>query len=124
MRLRDQTPSEAEATATLRARLAERFGDEARAAPFIEGWELKRAAGGGVALFGKVWDHPVHGHAFITTSPVVELGPDHARTASGRLYVLGREDRDHRRRRALTGNRGPVRIEMPVEAAALPEFRR
>lgn len=125
MRLRDQTDEEATAAAAVRARLAVAFGDEAATAPFMDGWELKRAPVGlGVVLFGLCWGHPLHGDAFVTTSNVVELGEGYARTASGRLYALGREDREHRRRRVLTGQRGPVRIELAPEPDAAPGIRR
>lgn len=125
MRLRDQTDEERAAADAVRARLAGAFGAEAAAAPFLDKWELKRApVGHGVVLFGLCWGHPLHGDAFVTTSNVTELGEGYARTASGRLYALGREDREHRRRRVLTGQRGALRIEQAPEPDAAPGIRR
>ena len=100
MRLRDLSPDELADVAVLRHRLRATHGAEAATAPFLTEWETRPLPGGGLRLHGLCWGHPGLGDTLVTTSAVVELSESHARTASGRLYLLGPEDRDHRRRRA------------------------
>jgi len=125
MRLRDQTESELVAVALLRARLRRTLAGDERAdriadAPYIEDWSTVNLGGGKRGLRGLCWGHPVLGDVIMTTSAVVEMGEAHAVTESGRFYVVGREDREHRRKRALKGDRGPLRI---VPADPEPAFK-
>jgi len=110
MRLRDLSPDELANVAVLRHRLRASHGAEAATAPFLTEWSTRPVPDGGVRLHGLCWGHPGLGDTLVTTTPVIELSESHARTESGRLYLLGPEDRDHRRRRALTGQRGALLI--------------
>jgi hypothetical protein len=124
MRLRNLTPDEHGDVAVLRRRLQATHGSEAATAPFMTEWLTVPAAGGGVRLHGLCWGHPGLGDTVVTTTPVVEMTEAYARTSSGRLYLLGPEDRDHSRKRRLQGNRGPLVIAAAAEPEAVPDFRR
>ncbi|MGU3284686.1 hypothetical protein [Methylobacterium mesophilicum] len=86
------------------------------AAPYLDRWETSRYPGTDrPCLVGTVYGHPVAGDAFLTTSVIRHQGNGFAITeSSGRLYVLGREDRQHKRARILSGPRGAFR---PAQAA-------
>lgn len=124
MRLRDLSPDELANVAVLRHRLRASHGAEAASAPFLTEWSTRPVPGGGLRLHGLCWGHPGLGDTLVTTSAVVELSEAHARTESGRLYLLGPEDRDHRRRRALTGQRGPLVIAPAGAPEDTPAFGR
>ena len=123
MRLRDLSPDELADVAVLRQRLRATHGAEAATAPFMSEWSTRPVPGGGLRLHGLCWGHQALGDTVVTTTPVTEMSEGHARTASGRLYLLGPEDRDHRRRRALQGQRGPLVIAPAGEPGDTPAFR-
>ncbi|MDF3606669.1 ATP-dependent Lon protease [Paracoccus sp. DMF-8] len=60
-------------------------------APVLSDWKAAISPGGHVMLWGEVADHPLLGHASITTSQLIAIDPEAgwARTAS-RWYRLGR----------------------------------
>lgn len=123
MRLRDLHADELAHVETLRQRLRASHGPEASSAPFLTEWSTRPVPGGGVRLHGLCWGHPGLGDTLVTTTPVVEMSEAHARTESGRLYLLGPEDRDHRRKRALRGQRGPLVIVPAGEPGDTPALR-
>lgn len=126
MRPRELRPDELMEAELRRARLREVLQDlrepwnpgaaAVAAAPYLDRWETARHPWTGQpCLKGTVYGHPTHGDAFLTTSAILHQGNGFVITAgSGRLYVLGREDRAHKRARILSGRRGAFR---PARAA-------
>ncbi|GJD45839.1 hypothetical protein AFCDBAGC_3716 [Methylobacterium cerastii] len=126
MRPREMRPDELVEMALRRARLREVVenlqadwnpgADAVAAAPYLDRWETSRYPGTDrPCLKGTVYGHPVAGDAFLTTSVIRHQGNGFAITeSSGRLYVLGRENRQHKRTRILSGRRGAFR---PAQAA-------
>lgn len=110
MRLRDQTPDEAAKLAVLRHRLKATHGEEAATAPLLTEWITRPAQGGGFRLHGLCWGSAVVGDTIMTTSRIVEMTETYARIATGSLYLLGREDPEHRRERTMRGRRGPLTV--------------
>lgn len=121
MRPRELRPDEMAEMAIRRARLREVLQDlrepwnpgaaAVAAAPYLDRWETARYPGTDrPCLRGIVYGHPVAGDAFLTTSVIRHQGNGFVITeGSGRLYVLGREDRAHKRARILSGRRGAFR---------------
>ncbi|WP_267358509.1 MULTISPECIES: hypothetical protein [unclassified Methylobacterium] len=91
----------------LRDHLRQTHGDEAATAPLLTDWITRPHQGGGFRLNGLCWGSTV-GDTIMTTSRIVEMTESYARTQTGSLYVLGREDREHKRERRMKGQRGPV----------------
>lgn len=120
MRLRDLTPTEAGDVAVLRHRLRAAHGPEADTAPYLTDWLTRPCQGGGFRLHGLCWGSSV-GDVIMTTSRVVEMTDAYARTETGSLYCLGTEDREHRRKRAIRGQRGPLVVAPAPEPEASPQ---
>lgn len=86
-------------------------------APFLDDWSTHPYPGSGrTCLRGFCYGHPVLGDTIVTTSPVEHQGPGWAITKS-RLYVLGTENRVHKRDRILAGRRGRFRPAQGTVAA-------
>lgn len=85
-------------------------------APYLDRWEVCAYPGTDKpCLKGLCYGHPRFGDTVVNTSAIVHCGPGWAITeGSGRLYVLGREDRQHKRARILSGRRGAFRPPMAV----------
>jgi hypothetical protein len=118
MRLRELTPSEKadidRRRATVRealAGIAAPWNPGAAAvdeAPFLDDWSTHPQPGGRTSLRGFCYGHPVLGDTIVTTSEIEQQGPGYAVTRNT-LYVLGTENRDHKRDRILAGRRGRFR---------------
>lgn len=93
---------------------------EVDAAPFLDDYFERFYPGTReTCLHGRCWGHPVLGDTIVTTSIVVHRGEGWAITESGRVYLLGREDPEHRLRKALSGGR--YCAEPPPQAPEVPE---
>lgn len=87
---------------------------EIDAAPFLDEWIERYYPGTSeLCLHGLCWGHPVLGSTLVTTSVVVHRGKGWAVTESGRVYILGQPDPEHRQSKALSGPRGRYRPEPP-----------
>lgn len=94
---------------------------EVDAAPYIDEWIERYYPGTrDICLQGFCWGHPFLGDTIVTTSVVVHRGEGWAITESGRVYLLGLEDPENRRRKALSGARGLYRYE-PHPTPASPD---
>ncbi|TXN47351.1 hypothetical protein [Methylobacterium sp. WL7] len=132
MRLRDLTPAETAAVEARRSEVREALSridaawkptaEAIAAAPFMDDFEARRGG-----LFGLCWGHPTHGHAFVTSTPIVHHGEGWAVTESGRLYILGgaRPAAEERLDKVLSGRRGRGRpivdFDAPVPEADADE---